>query len=274
MKRRPILAYACVALSVILSGMLGFLWGRGSLIVARQTLDILNKDAYYGTTKEELDQAAVQGMLQVLSDPMAAYLTRQNMQAFDSHLQGEKTIGIGIETVRISKGYFVSAVLENSPAQLGGIAKGDVVVAINGLGVDKGALWPALEQGEKIELTISRNGADRTQNVFACAIDPFPDVQTSRISGNIGYVRIRSFTQKGMEAQAISALKECLKTGSVVLDLRHNPGGRLDAALAIAQLFVPKGQTLLTLKESGNRREVYKSEDGQLSAKKNCDFGG
>ncbi len=268
MKRRTIQAYACAVLGVFLSGMLGFLWGRGSLIIAKQTMDILKEDAYFGTTAEDLDRAAVQGMLESLSDPMATYLTKQNMESFASHLQGEKTIGIGIELVRTVQGFYVSAVQENSPAQVGGIARGDVIVAINGMRVDKGAVWPILEQDEKVELTISRNGTQRTQNVFASAVDPFPDVEQTMISDTIGYIRIRSFTQQGMETLVVNALKDTLKKGSAILDLRHNPGGRLDAALAIAQVFVPKGQALLTLNESGNRKEVYRSGDGSLSAKR------
>lgn len=134
--------------------------------------------------------------------------------------------------------------------------------------MDKGAVWPVCVQDEKIELVISRNGSERTQNVFAMALDPFPDVEQSWLDQSIGYVRIRSFTQNKMETQVLDALRKFLQTGAAVLDLRHNPGGRLDAAITIAQAFVPKGKLLLTLNEAGNKTETYRSGGGSLSGKK------
>ncbi len=268
MKRRPFQAYACMALGLILCGMLGFLWGRGSLILARQAMEALQSEAYYGVSADELDQAAVKGMLDALPDPMAGYLTPQSMDSFAQHLQGQKAIGLGLESVRVAQGYFIASVIENSPAQIGGIAKGDIVVAINGVRVDKGAVWPVCVQDEKIELVISRNGTERAQNVFPVPINSFPDVEHSWLDDTTGYVRIRSFTQNGMETQVISALEKCFQKGTAVLDLRHNPGGRLDAAIAIAEAFVPKGKLLLTLNESGNKTETYRSRGGSLSGKK------
>lgn len=268
MKQRSVQAYACMALGLILCSMLGFMWGRGSLIIARQAIEALQSESYYDISADELDQAAVKGMLGVLPDPMAGYLTPQSMDSFAQHLNGQKTIGLGLESVRIAQGYYIASVLENSPAQIGGIAKGDIVVAINGVSVDKGAVWPVCVQDEKIELVISRNGSERTQNVFAMALDPFPDVEQSWLDQSIGYVRIRSFTQNKMETQVLDALRKFLQTGAAVLDLRHNPGGRLDAAITIAQAFVPKGKLLLTLNEAGNKTETYRSGGGSLSGKK------
>ncbi len=268
MKGKSMQIYACAVLALFLSGMAGFILGRGSLILARETMEALKGEALYGLSAEELDQSAVRGMIDALPDPMAAYLTPEMLTEFERQIQGDQTAGLGIEMVCVSTGYYVCTVMENSPAQVGGIAKGDIIVSIDGLNVSEGASWPNFTDNQMVELGISRNGIVRMQVLFATSLDPFTDVEHKWLNDNTGYVRIRSFSQEGMEDQTLEALRAYLDTGNVILDLRHNPGGRLDAALTIAQAFVPRGETMLSLHEANGNREVYKSEDGSLCGKR------
>ena len=225
---------------------------------------MLKNGSLYGISAEELDKSAVCGMIDALPDPMAAYLTPKMMTDFAQQIQGGQTVGLGIEMVRVAQGYYVCTVMENSPAQIGGIAKGDIIVSIDGACVAEGAHWPVFAEDQMVALDISRNDIVRTQILFAALLSPFADVEQKWLNDNMGYVRIRSFSQEGMEEQTLNALRTFLEKGDAVLDLRHNPGGRLDAALTIAQAFVPKGEPMLTLHEAEGNREVYRSKDGSL----------
>ena len=98
-------------------------------------------------------------------------------------------------------------------------------VSIDGQRVVEGALWPNFEDEQRVELGIERNGIARTQTLFAVPLEPFADVVYERLDERTGYVRIRSFSQDGMEDEALDAIRDCLEKGTAIVDLRHNPGG-------------------------------------------------
>jgi carboxyl-terminal processing protease len=261
-KKGGLQVLAIAALGLGLAFMGGFIAGRGNLILAKEAMGALRGEALYGLSSDEMDRAAVQGMIDNIPDPMAAYLSPELLDSFRGQIAGSEEVGLGIEAVRVRNGYYVCSVMERSPAQIGGVAKGDVIVTIDGAAVEDGKFFPTMVENQRVELCISRNGVVRTQALFAQKVAPFPDVEQKWLNENTGYVRIRSFTQTGMEEEAVKALMNCLARGVAILDLRHNPGGRLEAATSIAQMFVKKGETLLVLHEAGGKREILKSRGG------------
>ena len=178
MKRRNVEWMACMVLMLFIAAGAGFAVGRGSLIQSRQVQRAIVEDAYYAVPAEVLDSAAASAMMQVLSDPMAGYLNQTQMQAFDDKLTGQQTIGLGMETARVAHGYFVTQVQDASPAALAGLARGDIVTAINGKRVQDGAQWPQWTEGERVVLHVLRGGVEREQVVFAQRIQPFDHVYT------------------------------------------------------------------------------------------------
>lgn len=264
MKRRNVEWMACMVLMLFIAAGAGFAVGRGSLIQSRQVQRAIVEDAYYAVPAEVLDSAAASAMMQVLSDPMAGYLNQTQMQAFDDKLTGQQTIGLGMETARVAQGYFVTQVQDASPAALAGLARGDIVTAINGKRVQDGAQWPQWTEGERVVLHVLRGGVEREQVVFAQRIQPFDDVYTEQLTPDVYYMRLRTFAQEDMAQKAIQALCALHPDCAIILDVRGNPGGRLDHAVDIAQQFVPKGETLLTLCKANDATETIVSEGGAL----------
>lgn len=264
MRKRNIEWMACMTLVLFIAAGAGFAFGRGSLIQSRQVQRALSQDAYYAVPAETLDSAAASAMMQVLSDPMASYLDQTQMQAFDDKLTGEETIGLGMETARVAQGYFVAQVQDASPAALAGLAKGDVVTAINGTRVQDGAQWPQWTEGERVVLRVLRGDVEREQVVFVQRIQPFDDVYTEQLTSDVFYIRLRTFAQEGMAQKTVEAMRTLQPDCAIILDVRSNPGGRLDHAIEIAQQFVPKGETLLTLCKANDATETIVGEGGAL----------
>lgn len=268
MRRRNIEWMACMTLMLFIAAGIGFVFGRGSLIQTRQVIRALGEDAYYAVPAETLDNVAASAMMQALADPMASYLDQTQMQAFDDKLAGEGMIGLGMETARIAQGYFVTQVQDASPAALAGLAKGDIVTAINGTRAQDGAQWPQWAEGDRAVLRVLRGGVEREQIVFAQRVQPFDDVYTESLTNDVFYVRLRTFAQEGMAQKVVAVLYALQPDCAIILDVRSNPGGRLDHAVEIAQQFVPKGETLLTLCKAKDATETIVSEGGALAGRR------
>jgi carboxyl-terminal processing protease len=203
---------------------------------------------------EQLDdhallQAATRGMVSSL-DPYSAYLDRDDYDEIKISSAGEYS-GVGIEVAMEDEQVVVVAPIEGSPAEKAGIRSGDVIVMIDGIPVNATALNDTIErmrgkEGSTVRIGIERDGAaEPLQFKIKRQRVELHSVKADLSEPGYGYVRISQFSDStGQELLAALATLRKRNGGplhGLVLDLRDNPGGVLEAAVAVADAFLDKG---------------------------------
>lgn len=202
---------------------------------------------------EHLIEAAINGMLSSL-DPHSSYMNAKDFANMQVQVQGEFG-GLGIEVTMEDGLVKVVSPIDGTPAAKAGLKPGDLIVAIDGQPVSGMSLNDAVEKmrgpiGSEIKLIIRRG----TQQPFTVAIKraviKVQSVRSHLIDNDIGYIRISSFNEQadsGVHAAIKSLMdKSHNKLAGIVLDLRNNPGGLLDQAVAVANDFIPQGEIVST----------------------------
>jgi carboxyl-terminal processing protease len=221
-----------------------------------------------GTEREKLLTGAIRGVVESLADPHSVYLEPVVMAGAAREQSGE-CAGIGIlVTVRRGRLMIAEAPVPGSPAAEAGLAAGDVIEAVNGKKVNTLTFETALDLmrgpvGSKMVLTVSRPGTHRHWDVtLERANIELPTVRYQILDDfpGVGYIRILMFTKtSGRELKDSLA---CLRQNGaryLVLDLRGNPGGCLQAAVEVAEMFVPRGKPILHVKERGKAKVTITS---------------
>ncbi len=203
---------------------------------------------------EELSQAAIKGMVEVLDDPYTTYLDRENYQLSYEDLEG-KFEGIGAE-ITISDGQLtVIAPFAGSPAAEAGIQSGDAVLEIDGVSTSGIGLYEAVlkvrgPKGTPVRLLILHLG--ETEPVEIVVIRDEIEVPSVHFEmrGDIAYINI-NFTEKTNEE--LSPVLEAIaaeKAIGIILDLRHNPGGLLGAVVDVASRFLAEGEVVVSIRDN------------------------
>ena len=205
------------------------------------------KDYYVGEVSEELLwEGAYKGLFRSL-DPYSGYLNPHELTSLTMDTSdgfGGVGIQVSLEDGRIT----VRGLIVGGPADRAGMKPGDVIVAVDGVDVRKHTFEGAInlilgEPGTKVQLGIMRDGKPDILyiDIMRERISNKPVVHKV-VSGNIGYILISQFNEKAGE-QVEKALGDFTKKNvkGIILDLRNNPGGLLDEAVNVAELFVPKG---------------------------------
>tara|TARA_R110001583_G_scaffold183598_1_gene342284 strand:+ start:16977 stop:18302 length:1326 start_codon:yes stop_codon:yes gene_type:complete len=203
---------------------------------------------------KELLQNAIRGMLAGL-DPHSTYLDHDDFKDLREGTSGEFG-GLGIE-VTMEDGFVkVVSPIDDTPAAQSGVRAGDLIIRLDDTPVKGMTLNDAVdimrgEPGSKLLLTIIREGADKPLKIeLTRAIIKVKSVKQKMLEAGYGYVRISTFASRTGPSlkEAISALKVendgDLK--GLVLDLRNNPGGLLDAAVEVSDAFITKGLIVYT----------------------------
>ncbi len=203
---------------------------------------------------KKLIEYALNGMLTSL-DPHSNYMTDEESKAMMVQNKGEFG-GLGIEVTMENGVVKVVSPIDDTPAAKAGIQSGDLIVEIDGMPVMGMTLNDAIEKmrgkvGTEIVLTVVRNGAKEPMK-FKLVRDTIQikSVRSHVENGNAGYIRITTFnaqTFTGLQKAIADIQKEAGdKLIGYVLDLRNNPGGLLDQAIAVADAFIDKGEIVST----------------------------
>lgn len=196
---------------------------------------------------------AIKGMLSNL-DPHSAYLGPEDFLELQESTSGEFG-GLGIE-VGIEDGFIkVVSPIDDTPASKAGIEAGDLIVKINGAPTRGQTMQEAVDKmrgkiGEKITLTLIREGGTPFDVTLARATIQVKSVKSQMLENGYGYIRITQFQVKTGEevSKALAKLRKDngKKMSGLVLDLRNNPGGVLQAAVEAADQFLTKGLIVYT----------------------------
>ncbi len=199
-----------------------------------------------------LMEGAVRGMIDSLNDPYTTYLTEDDLYHLTDQLNGYYE-GVGFYLEAQPDYPRVQEVFPGSPAMEAGIRPGDMVKGVDGMDI-KG--WPLPNTVEKIKgpvgtevvLSIDRSGIEFSVKIKRAHLN-IPTIESKIIGSNTGYVSVKAFGLKTPD-QFKAALDKLLsqKIGGLVVDLRDNTGGYLDAALEIAESFLEPGTTVVITK--------------------------
>ncbi len=221
---------------------------------------------------QELIEAAIQGMLASL-DPHSSYMNAKNFRDMQVQTKGEFG-GLGIEVTLENGLVKVVSPIDDTPAARAGLKPGDFITHLDGEQVMGLSLQEAVEKmrgpiNSDIKLTIRREGRDQPLEVTLTRAKITIQSVRSRAEGNVGYVRITTFneqTDKGLE-RAIEKLKQEVgdKLIGLVLDLRNNPGGLLDQAVAVSDAFLDKGEIVSTRGRNSDDGQRYNARSGDLA---------
>jgi carboxyl-terminal processing protease len=181
--------------------------------------------------------------------------------------------GLGIEVTMENGLVKVVSPIDDTPAAKAGLKPGDLITHLDGEQVMGLTLPDAVERmrgpvGSEIRLSVRREGRDPFDVTLKRAVIKIQSVRSRLEGDNIGYIRITSFneqTDRGLEAAVRQLKKEAgKKLSGIVLDLRNNPGGLLDQAVAVSDAFLDKGEIVSTRGRTPDEAQRFNAKDGDL----------
>lgn len=234
------------------------------IIISEYVDSVETKNIFHG---------AIRGMIQSLNDPFSRFLNEDDFAELKEETTG-KFVGIGIEITLKDNEIVVISPIEDTPAMKAGIKAGDKIIRVNDTSTKDKSIQDIIKMirglpHTKVKLTASRQGFDEPLN-FEMERMPIK-IETVNYDVlkdyNTGYIKVKVFstdTEKEIE-KALNELNK-KKIDKLVIDLRWNPGGLLDKAISISELFLDKGKIIVSTRGregSGNIKE-FKSEKDPL----------
>ena len=217
------------------------------LKLLRRVMGLVHNNYVKEVTDKDLVHGAINGMLQAL-DPHSTFLTEDMFKELQVETRGEFG-GLGIEITLDGGVLTIVSPIEDTPAYRAGLKAGDKIIKINGEATKNITLLKAVKlmrgpQGTKVTITIMREGFKKFKDfTLTRAVIHVHSVKKQVIEPGYPYIRIVNF-QESTDSDLTSAIKEMggdEKIKGAILDLRNNPGGLLDQAVKVSNLFVDKG---------------------------------
>jgi carboxyl-terminal processing protease len=231
----------------------------------------LNKKDLSG---EKLLQGAIDGLINSAGDPYTSYFDPSANTSFNKELSGTFE-GVGMELgVRDNK-LVVIAPLDDSPAAKAGILAGDRIVEIDGQDSTRYSIGDAVTKirgkaGSKVKLTLTREGREEPLQLELTRATINVKSVKSKIEGEVATLTVTRFGDN-TKSEWDEVVNQVMTSGirKIVLDLRNNPGGRLDTAIDLAGEFVTRKEVVVYQEDSDGKKDpFYPKADGRLQNSK------
>jgi len=208
-------------------------------------------------------KGAIDGMLSSL-DPHSAYLDPEDFQELQEETQGS-FVGIGVEITIRHDVLTVVAPIEDTPAARAGIRSGDRILRIDGHPTKDMTLFQAVkllrgERGTSVRITVGRSDWDQPREIeLVRDLIPLHSVKSRLLRDRFGYLRITTFQANTIREfrQHLRRLEKQAPLAGLVLDLRNNPGGLLDQAVQVSDVFLEEGVIVSTRGRDPEQNMVY-----------------
>ena len=258
----------CLAAAAVAAGICLAVTGWSTPAVERKLreLDAIVSSRYVGEQDAQTvaDYAAV-GYITGLGDQWSSYIPAEQYEAFRMNSAGQGC-GIGVSVISGEDSIRVSLVYDDSPAAGAGIQKGDYITGAEGLTVaadGADAVIDAIqgEAGTEVTVSVRKDGTDEVRELtMERAVVTQKMAWGEMLDGSVGYLRIENF-HDGMAAQFQQVLDGLLADGAqaLVIDVRHNGGGRVKEMSEALDPLLPEG-TIMTLRTKDGDETVYSSD--------------
>ena len=216
---------------------------------------------------DKLVKGAIDGMLASL-DPHSNYLEGSSLERLDTMIEGNYS-GLGLSVVGDDGAVKVVSPMRGSPADRAGVKAGDFITHLDGkliygLDLDESVARMRGPAGTSIRLTIFRPGRDEPFDVSVTRGVISLEPVTSKLVENVGVISVNEFSAEvgTYVSQAVAGLKRQSggRLGGIVLDLRQNPGGSLDEAVLLSDLFLASGDIVSQRGRNPSENEYYRAE--------------
>lgn len=287
-KRRLFLWTILFVLCVLLSGSVGYLVGsraangqtagtakeqNAEKPISLDAIERVWKALQKSYINQPVDQqkavyGAIQGMVESLDDPYTVFFTPDESKSFREEIGGVFE-GIGAEIGMKNDQLMVIAPLPGSPAEKAGLKAGDKIVQIDdastqGVNLDEAVKKIRGAKGTNVTLVLSRDGeTDPIKLTITRESITVQSVQLAMSDDSIGTIKLSYFGPE-TEKEFSSAIDTFLRKGGkgIILDMRNNPGGFLDTAVAIVSKFVEKNTVVVKEHYSDKDETVHKATGG------------
>lgn len=240
-----------------------------------QIMDMVRKSYVDEVSDEKLIEGALSGMLSSL-DPHSTYMNKEMFKQMQVETTGEFG-GLGIEIAPAQGGIRIVAPIEDTPADRAGIKAGDLIIKIDAELAKDMTLPEAVDKmrgkpGTSITLTIFRTSEPRPLEVkLSRDVIRVKSVKSDLLAPGFAYLRITQFQEHTSE-QLEKQIKELMQRSGgnlhgAVLDLRNNPGGLLDQAVEVSDLFLDSGDIVSTKSRIGKNMSFQAEKGDILSGK-------
>lgn len=263
----------CIIFTLVL-GLAGITPYGGGLQRLRAVVGIIDGSYIGEYDRDEAEDSAINAYVASIGDPYTVYYDSESAQSLINAVEGSY-VGIGIEVFSDpeTKEIIVLCAYEGSPAKRAGIKSGDVLVSIDGVLYDGESMDDAVScmkgagmenpVGTEMEITVRRDGELLNLTVRREEINLY-EIEQRVVGDNLLYLRYTGFS-----ADSAEELSEILENADevyngIILDLRENSGGDLEAAIDVCDIFLDDGLIMYTEDKYGNRRE-YKATSGSCS---------
>ncbi len=270
--KRPFALFAVflIAIGAVIGGLFGRLPARTSsesgvtterlLADYKEALGVIDESYVGAVNQEKVNDSSMQAMLWTL-DPHSSFFTREEFRKLDEE-QSSQFYGIGVSILQHRNGVYVQSVIPNTPADKAGLRYGDRFVSVEGKDAKD---WTSSEvsknvrgeRGTSVKIKIDRVGETSPLDFeIVRGGVPLPSIRNFfMLPSSIGYIGLTGGFQQTTSEELSTAVAELKKHGmkGLILDLRGNPGGILEQAIAVVSKFVPGGQIVVSVKGSGGQ---------------------
>lgn len=253
----------------------GFVWqsreARDGAMLFDQVLRRVSERFVDTVDATALYEKAARGMISQLNDPYTVLYSPKEYAAFTQGTNG-RYAGVGMQIEDIKGVITVVKVFPNTPAAGAGIAEGDRIVMIDsastrGWIVDSVSAKLKGEPRTRVRVRFNRPGvADPINVTFTRATIHIPAVPfVTMLEGGVGYIPVQGFNETA-SSETINGLQQLQQQGmkSLILDLRGNPGGILDEAMVMSNLFLPKGKEILSYRGRAEMNQEFVAQDDPM----------
>jgi carboxyl-terminal processing protease len=270
--RRAVVGGILVAVPLIAGG---FVWQnretRDGAMLFDQVLRRVSERFVDTVDATALYEKAARGLVAQLNDPYTVLYTPKEFAAFTQGTNG-RYAGVGMQIEDIRGNVTVARVFPNTPAAGAGVAEGDRIIMIDsastrGWILDSVSAKLKGEPGTKVRVRFSRAGVPEPINVtFTRATIHIPAVPfVTMLDGGIGYIPVQGFNETA-SSETIAGIQRLQREGmkGLVLDLRGNPGGILEEAFVMSNIFLPKGKEILSYRGRGEMNQQFVAQDDPM----------
>lgn len=219
--------------------------------------------------KDKLMYGAIDGLVEAMNDPYTTFLIPAENQSLQDSL-ADSYEGIGASLHYENGKIIVVSPISNSPAEKAGLLPGDQIISVDGVDVtgmklDEATALIKGEAGTSVVIGILRNGETYRYSMTRSKVE-VKYVTAEQTLDNILILRINTFGSGTLSnIEAILKQIDQSKVNGVIIDVRNNPGGYLDQAVKVAEVFLDKGESVVEVDYKNKTNELYKSsKDGAL----------